>query len=491
MMGRGYMMGSIRWMLWYVIMALLWASDAVAQPVLFPANGAKGINPDAQLALIFNDAPAIGVRGQIRIYDEADGRLVDTLDLSIPAGPDPRYIRRGGSPDASKYQEKTIGGVPGFHFHPVIVRDNRAAIYLHKPLAYSRRYRVEIDPGVLTTKGGFAGMKGTDWTFVTRKAPPCAGLIRYTVAADGSGDFNTVQGAIDFVPAAPKRPVTIFIRKGNYEEIVVLRRKSNLILRGEDRDGVVVGYGNNSAFNPPATGVPNRRPAFSVHDSTDIQLSTFTINNYYIGQAEALLLTGARNIVDRMTLNGSGDALQLRGATYLTGLKLTGHGDTILSVGPAFFEKCEVRSIGPFNWIRNPATNHGHVFKDCTFIGIDEPLPWTRRPDGSGQKVRQVIARLPDNKGINYPHAEIVLINTRMDGIAPEGWGPVQEDGPRFSRANVRFWEFGSTDLSGKPIDMSKRHEIARELRRPQDTEIVANYSNPAFVLDGWDPKVR
>ncbi|ODP38872.1 pectinesterase family protein [Sphingomonas turrisvirgatae] len=467
-------------------------ASAQPMPAQFPVSGAQRVNPDTQLVIEFASPPMIGSMGQVRVFDADTGALVDALDLSIPAGPDPARIRRDGGRDTTVYQRKTIGGVPGFHFHPVIVRGNRATIHLHQPLAYGRRYRVEVDPGVLTVPdGSFDGIKGSGWTFATRAAPPPAGRTRYVVASDGRGDFNTVQGALDFVPAVPRRPVTIFIRNGNYEEIVFARRKSNLILRGESRDGVVVGYGNNSAFNPPEAGVPNRRPAFSIADSTDIQLSTFTINNYYIGQAEALLITGARNILDRMTLNGSGDALQLRGPTYLTGLKLTGHGDTILSVGPAFFDQCEIRSIGPFNWVRNPATNHGHVFRQCTFIGIDEPLPWTRRPDGSGQKVRQVIARLPDNKGINYPHAEIVLINTRMDGIAPEGWGPVQEDGATFSRANVRFWEFGSTDLEGRPIDMSKRHEIVRELKLPQDAKSIADYSNPAFVLGGWSPKVR
>lgn len=465
--------------------AMLQGLAAAAQPAPepYPANGARNVNPDVQPVLTFAAPPVLGASGSIRVYDVASGALVDSLDLSIPAGPDPRRMRRGGPADTTRYQEKTIGGLEGFHFHPVIVRGNRATITLHKPLGYGRRYRVEVDPGVVGP--------GAKWTFTTKAAPPPADAKRITVAADGSGDFNTVQGAIDFVRDAPPSPVTIFIRKGKYEEIVFLRKKSNLIIRGEDRDGVVVGYGNNSAFNPPQAGKPNRRPAFSVSDSTDIQLSTFTINNYYIGQAEALLMTGARNIVDRMTLNGSGDALQLRGPTYLTGLKLTGHGDTILSVGPAFFDKCEVRSIGPFNWIRNPASNHGHVFKDCTFISVDEPLPWTRQPDGSGQRVRQVIARLPDNKGINYPHAELVLLNTRMDGIAPEGWGPVQEDGPAFSRANVRFWEYRSTDLQGRLIDMSKRHEIVRELKLPQDAKLIADYGNPSFVLGGWSPKVR
>ena len=38
-------------------------------------------------------------------------------------------------------------------------------------------------------------------------------------------------------------------------------------IRGEDRDKTVVGYRNNSAFN-------RTRPAFTVTDATDIQLST-------------------------------------------------------------------------------------------------------------------------------------------------------------------------------------------------------------------------
>ena len=105
------------------------------------------------------------------------------------------------------------------------------------------------------------------------------------VAPDGSGDFNTVQGAIDFVPDHPPHRVTIFIKNGTYEEIVFFRNKSNLTLRGEDRDKVQVGYANNSAFNPPQPG-PNRRCAFSVYDSDNIQLENFSVRNYAYGQAE-------------------------------------------------------------------------------------------------------------------------------------------------------------------------------------------------------------
>jgi hypothetical protein len=50
------------------------------------------------------------------------------------------------------------------------------------------------------------------------------------------------------------------------------------------------------------------------------------------------------------------------------------------------------------------------------------------------------------------------------------------------------LWEFESTDLVGGPIDTSHRHAVSRQLTMEEDAEIIANYSNPAFVLGGWDP---
>jgi hypothetical protein len=65
------------------------------------------------------------------------------------------------------------------------------------------------------------------------------------------------------------------------------------------------------------------------------------------------------------------------------------------------------------------------------------------------------------------------------------------EEAPAFDRSNVRFWEFNTMDMDGKPVDMSRRHEIVRHLRLPADARIVADYRNPAFVLEGWIPVVQ
>jgi pectin methylesterase-like acyl-CoA thioesterase len=117
-----------------------------------------------------------------------------------------------------------------------------------------------------TVDGAFSGFsKDGDWTFTTKAAPPPADTERVVVAADGHGDFNTVQGAIDFAPVSPSRRLTIFIKNGNYEELVFLNGKINLTIRGDDRAGVQVCYPNNSAFNPSRGG------AFATPGVLDLQ----------------------------------------------------------------------------------------------------------------------------------------------------------------------------------------------------------------------------
>ena len=63
------------------------AGAVALMPFRFPADGAENVNPDMHLVLTFSEPPVLGNSGQVRIYDAADDRLVDTLDMSIPPGP--------------------------------------------------------------------------------------------------------------------------------------------------------------------------------------------------------------------------------------------------------------------------------------------------------------------------------------------------------------------------------------------------------------------
>lgn len=479
--------------------------------VYFPSKNAKNVNPDTHLKLTFPGKPIIGHSGQIRIYDASDDKLVDLLDMSIPAGPTKsrknpsavyslvpyKYVTgnftnantRPGTPSgmadptSDKYQLTIIGGfTDAFHFYPIIIHGNTATIYLHNNLLkYDKTYYVQIDPGVLHLKDGhFNGISGKKgWVFSTKKQPPPADSKRLVVSSDGNGDFNTVQGAIDFVPDHDPKPVTIYVKNGKYEEIVYFRNKKNITIQGQSRDSVIVYYPNNEVFNPHSWNIktnekpgtfPSRRAAFAVDHSNNIHLVNLTIKNTSRGQAEGLLLNGKHNIVSNVTIVGSGDALQSNGSAYYTDCHIIGDGDTILGRGPAFFYDCELNSYGAYMWIRNTSANHGNVFLDCKFQ--------TR----GGRET--VIARAPANHGQTYPYCEAVLLNCSLEGISPKGWGPVGG-----VTKNIHYWEYNSTYVkNGKPVDVSKRSPVSRQLTMHQDSSIISDYEKPDFVLGGWEP---
>lgn len=248
--------------------------------VLNPLNQAVAVNPDTRLQFLFEEPPVLGSTGKIRVFETGTNKLVDVLDLSIPAGPTkgmtgPKapytsvpYAYDGsrktnadtkpGTPSGGavatpdSFQLTIIGGfTDGFHFYPVIVRGKTATIQLHHNLLeYGKTYYVQVDDAVFKAKD-FSGIFGKKaWTFSTKKAAPAVNQDLLTVNADGSGDFNTVQGALDFIPDKAVRRKTIFIRNGDYEEIVYFRNKQHLTIRGENQEKVVVHYANNEVFNP-------------------------------------------------------------------------------------------------------------------------------------------------------------------------------------------------------------------------------------------------
>jgi pectinesterase len=51
--------------------------------------------------------------------------------------------------------------------------------------------------------------------------------------------------------------------------------------------------------------------------------------------------------------------------------------------------------------------------------------------------------------------------------------------------------EFNTKDMEGRPVDISQRHPVVKQLTLPRDAQTIANYSNPEFVLGGWKPVVE
>src|ERR1700678_4410673 len=85
---------------------LLMGTGAFGKQVLSrqPAQGAEGVCVDTHLTLTFDQPPALGTTGTIRIYDASDDKLMELLDVSVP----------------TNQQTYVIGG-SSLHAYPVIV----------------------------------------------------------------------------------------------------------------------------------------------------------------------------------------------------------------------------------------------------------------------------------------------------------------------------------------------------------------------------------
>lgn len=456
---------------------LLFALPAAGQPASpsvasrAPDHRAKGACVDTHLSLTFAGAPAPGAAGEIRIYDAADRKLVDTIDVGLPA----------------IQQSYLIGGTP-LHAFPVIVVGNTAVIYPHHhSLAYGKTYFVQIDAGALTVGGApVAGIVGSDgWVFSTKAAPPAADADRLIVAADGTGDFATVQGAVDFIPENNAKRRTIFLRKGVYTEIVSFVGKDNITFLGEDRTQTVVTYANQNSLQPnnaaaagqQFSGSSYRRGVFMGFNSTGVVLANFTVRNTTPSpggsQAEAVLFKEVRGqagpnrsqtILTHMNLASHIDTLQITGQGYIEDTTIEGDGDYMWGDGPCYFTRSHFHGLkngSAFTQPRNPATHHGFVYVDSTFDaaeGVDRAL----LGNGTGA-------------------SEVALIDCALANVfPPAGWA---------GRGAANNAEHHLTQLSdGRPYDTSQWPASVRHFTKEKDAETIANYRNPTWVLGGWTP---
>ena len=493
------------------MLAFLLSCTPSTSVVFFPSRGADAVCVDTHLMLTFEETPSIGNTGWIRIFDVGTGECVDSLDLSVPAGPTESrtyapdidytkipydYAREfvptnrntvPGTPSGTaettppEYQLTIIGGfTDAFHFHPVLVRGNTAVIYPHNNvLEYGREYRVTLDDGAIAVPSGqFRGVtKKNAWTFTTAAETPSL-KDTLIVDASGKGDFSTLQGALDFIPDFSADTVFIRVRSGDYEEIVYVRNKSNVVILGSGADVTRVHYANNEVFNPHPMTVktneragtfPQRRAAVAFDHCSDLVLRDITFATDLKGQAEGLFLNGDRIALYGVHIIGDGDALQANGSVYMEACEIDGGGDTILGRGSLFAWRCAFRNQGgPFTWVRNFKPTHGDVFVECTFESVS-PVP--------ADYGRSVF-----NHGSTYPDAEMVVIDCRTRNLNPLGWSALDEP-------TVMMLEYNTRDMdSGELVDVSGRHRFSRQLSLPRDRHLLEAYRDPAFVLGGWMP---
>lgn len=450
-------------------------SLAAPAPVTGTASGDRAACVDTPLTITFPYAPPLGTSGSITVHN-ADGSVADRIDLADPAS-----------------LTETVGGAVGeagslhhFRYYPVIVTGDTAAVYLHHELDYGRTYYVTVDPGVF---GGFGGIGSPDtWRFTTRPRPPRPGARVLTVDSHGRGDFCTVQGAINAVPAGNTARRLITVANGTYTELDwIAPDKPDITVQGASETGTVIQYANNDALNAENTTDICARQAIPVHDNyncwrsdfsveaDDVTLRDLTIRNttpFGGTQAEALRGNADRIELDHVRLLSYQDTIRLQGLGYVADSYIQGDVDFTWGTGTVFWTRDVLKSMhaGYVSQVRNPAGRRGYVFYRDTLLaapGVADGSVYLGRIDPTA-----------------YPYSQSVFIDTRMGPqISPAGW--LLNNADCSAGGDLQFWEYGSVTLTGQPTGTSQRLACSRQLTAAQ----AARWSDPAFVLDGWMPR--
>jgi hypothetical protein len=172
-----------------------------------------------------------------------------------------------------------------------------------------------------------------------------------SVASDGSGQFGTVQAAVDSVPDGNRRTVVISIANGTYREPLRIR-KSNLMIRGQDRRATRIEWEVDSSACPEP-GSKEEHCATVLMDASDVAFEHLTVANPYRGggKGAALSVVGSstRIAVRDVTVAGfGGDTLVLssRGFYYLENVSVAGTYHIIVPRGTAYFTGCTFECLG-------------------------------------------------------------------------------------------------------------------------------------------------
>jgi pectinesterase len=312
-----------------------------------------------------------------------------------------------------------------------------------------------------------------------------------TVAANGPGQFKTVQAAVD---SAGAEGLVIQIAPGTYYEKLHIE-KDGIELRGmgSKPQDVVLTY-DDSAKKAGGTGKSG-----SVNVSgDDFKAENLTIQNDWEkknermgegAQAVALLITGDREVLDHVRLLGYQDTLYAasktcHGAADQTAAEasgkechasrqlfehcyIEGHVDYIFGDAKAVFDDCELH--GMTHTIVTitaqsrlyPLEDSGYLFLHCTITAdaaVDKlsfGRPWR-------------------------PYARVYFVDTTVKGavLDPPGW---MEWAGKLATSD--YAEYNTRDSSGPLVNVDKRISPSKQLTKADAEKLtVKNW------LAGWTP---
>jgi len=202
----------------------------------------------------------------------------------------------------------------------------------------------------------------------------------FVVAKDGSGDFSTVQDAINAVPDFRKTRTTIFIKEGVYKEKLILPASKCMVsLIGESAEKTLLtndDFASKKNSFDEEMGTSGSASFYVFGEDFYAENITFENSSGPVGQAVAVRVDGDRAFFRNCRFLGFQDTLYPHGdrsRQYYLNCYIEGTVDFIFGWSTAVFEQCEIFCKEGGGYVTAASTleetSFGFVFKHCRITG--------------------------------------------------------------------------------------------------------------------------
>lgn len=375
-------------------------------------------------ALLVSSNPENGASGV-----SANGSIILTFDKKIKAG-------------------EGNATLDGEEIAPII--SGKTAIFKYAGLKYATDYTFTMPEGVLLSRSGNK-VAGTTINFTTmERKQPESKVYDAVVTQDGTGDYKSVQEAIDAAPAGRATPWLIFIKNGEYKEHVdIPKTKPYINLIGQDRDKVII---KDDRLSGGDNAVHVSVGATVVINSDNVFIENLTMENIWGHEKQA----GPQ----ALALNTGGDRIAMNKVALLS------YQDTWITTSTSnnrhFIRNSKIEGAVDFIY------NSGNVYLDGDTLEINRPSGGYIVAPSHAADVKwgyvfmnNVIRPLP---GLNvtdiwlgrpwHNSPKTVFINTQtFINIPAAGWYETMGGLPS-------LWaDYNTVDGDGNPIDLSQRRD--------------------------------
>lgn len=397
--------------------------DGLCIAELFVLADKESTNDDTAPAVV-GILPADGSEGA-----SATGSVIVTFDEKIKAGSATATLN-------GKPLEMTVSG--------------KNAVFAYSGLSYATAYTFVLPEGAVTDRSGNPCAQFTSTFTTLERVQPEPRLFDVIVAADGSGDYTSLQDAIDAAPAGRVKPWLIFVKNGQYQgHVDIPKTKPMMHIIGQDRDKTVI-------LDDKLCGGPNAlhvsAGATVVVNSNDCMFENITLENSYGHekkdgpQALALNTTGDRTIFNNVAMLSYQDTWITPSTSnyraYVRNSFIEGAVDFIYNSGNIYIDNTTLyitRKSGGYIVAPSHAADveWGYVFNNCTITAPGVPSEtsvWLGRPWHNSPKT--------------------VFLNTRAEVTIPAtGWYETMGGLPA-------IWaDWNTMDADGNPVDLSQRRD--------------------------------